>query len=153
MSTFEPVIVRTFRTHEILPPRLAVAVSHRRRCPRSAGNMALEPLADLNFRSSTARGTCSVASPAPSLSSCSTDRRLSLCAARPSTSPASSSAPSVRPPTHTDRARERRAGTLRGSGGCGNACHVDGIPQCVLRFGTRLGLQAKLRARTDMATQ
>ena len=68
---------------------------------------SMERLADSARRSSTARATCSVASPAPSPSSSSTARRSLLCDARPSTSPASSSAPSVRTPT--ERASETRS--------------------------------------------
>jgi hypothetical protein len=65
-------------------------------------------LADSPLRSSTARATCSVASPAPSPSSSSTARRSSLCDARPLTSLASSSARSVR--THPSTTSERRKG-------------------------------------------
>lgn len=68
-----------------------------------AQNMVLAGLGELDAKtciyrlSLTARDTFSVVSPRPWPSSSSMAKRLSLSAARPSTSPASSSAQSVRP--------------------------------------------------------
>jgi hypothetical protein len=120
MSTFEPVIVRTIRLDD---PRHSTR--WRRWSPRGHAALPTTPgismgrLADSPFRSSTARATCSVALPAPSLSSSLTARRSSLCDARPLTSPASSSARSVR--THPPTTSERRKGqtTMRAIGGYG----------------------------------
>jgi hypothetical protein len=103
------------------PPTLHALASlvPARRCRASHHEYSMGRLADSPFRSSTARATCSVALPAPSPSSSSTARRSSLCDARPSTSPASSSARSVR--THPPTTSERRKGqtTMRAIGGYG----------------------------------
>lgn len=95
MSTFEPVVCLHIRTplheHRILPGH---SRQFRKRC--ASTNTSIYRL------SLTARATSSVVWPRLWPSSSSTARRLLSSAARPSTSPASSSAQSVRPTTNTD---------------------------------------------------
>jgi hypothetical protein len=97
--TYAPIARRQYCTHWMVLGRREASPQLRKITKPSP-----DPLADSPFRSSTARATCSVASPAPSPSSSSTARRSSLCDVRLSTSRASSSARSVRT-HHTRRTR------------------------------------------------